>query len=157
MSGNVIAGLRSLLGQSQQNDKETSIRRGDRGASLIEFALIVPFLLSLTIGIVEMSNVFYIRNILNEAVRDATRRFAIGALDKVGTEDLIQQRVTDTIGFNGKVLVTETPIDDDNTDVTVSVTVPLQSLLLFQSLSGGFVTIGGSNPNLTFSATSLKY
>ena len=157
MSRNVIEGLRSLLGQNQQCRQDTHIRRGDQGASLIEFALIVPFLLSLTIGIIEMSNVFYIRNVLNEAVRDATRRFAIGALDKVGIEDLIRQKVTDTIGVNGKILVTETPIDDDNTDVTVSVTVPLQNVLLFEALSGGIVTFGGSDPNLTLSATSLKY
>ncbi len=124
---------------------------------MIEFALIVPFLMSLTIGIVEMSNVFYVRNVLNEAVRDATRRFAIGVLDKDGTEDLVRQRVTETIGSKSDVRVTETPIDDDNTDVTVSVTVPLQNLLLFESLSGGLVTFGGSNPNLTFSATSLRY
>lgn len=153
----MIEGLRSLLGQNQHCRQDTHIRRGDQGASLIEFALIVPFLLSLTIGIIEMSNVFYTRNVLNEAVRDATRRFAIGALDKVGIEDLIRQKVTDTIGVKGKIRVTETPIDDENTDVTVSVTVPLQNVLLFEALSGGIVTFGGSNPNLTLSATSLKY
>lgn len=124
---------------------------------MIEFALIVPFLISLTIGIVEMSNVFYTRTVLNEVVRDATRRFAIGILDKEGTEDLVRQKVTETTGSNGDVRVTETPIDDENTDVTVSVSIPLQNLLLFESLSGGLVTFGGSNPNLTFSATSLRY
>ena len=153
----MIDRLRTLPRESLRNCGKAGIWLEDLGASLIEFALIVPFLISLTIGIVEMSNVFYVRNVLNEAVRDATRRFAVGALDKNGTENLVRQKVTDTIGSTGEVLVTETPVDGDNTDVTVSVSVPLQNLLLFESLSGGLVTFGGSNPNLTFSATSLKY
>ena len=149
--------MRSLSRKIWRHCGKAGIWLEDRGASVIEFALIVPFLMSLTIGIVEMSNVFYVRNVLNEAVRDATRRFAVGALDQLATENLVRQKVTEAIGASAEVLVTETPVDDDNTDVTVSVSVPLQNLLLFESLSGGLVTFGGSNPNLTFSATSLKY
>jgi Flp pilus assembly protein TadG len=146
-----------LAEQDGQYRGKVGIFLEDLGASVIEFALVVPFLISLTIGIVEMSNVFYIRNVLNEAVRDATRRFAVGALDKDGTEIFVRQKISETIGSTGEVLVVETPIEGDSIDVTVSVSVQLQDLLLFDSLSGGLVTFGGSNPNLTFSATSLKY
>lgn len=138
-------------------DLADGLWREDLGASVVEFALIVPFLFSLAIGIVEMSNLFFIRSTLGDVVRDAVRRCAVGALDKSGTEQLVLQKVAETIDFTGNVRVSETEVDEQNTDVTVTLTVPLQNLLLFQNLSGGLVTFGGSDPDMTFSATMLKY
>ena len=139
--------------------------RDNSGASIVEFALLVPFLLTLTIGIAEMSNVFFIRTALNEVVRDAARRFAVGALDKIQTEQLVLQKVAETIDTTGEVQVTETEEGGEengssssasNDEVTVVLTVSLQDLLLFETL-GGVVTFGGANTKLTFSATMLKY
>lgn len=152
----------------------TSFWRGNQGASLVEFALIVPFLLSLMVGIVEMSNVFFVRNALGEVVRDATRRFAVGALDKAETEKFVLKKVADTINATGKVQVTETDDEGNDkdkksgkekrsesqaaiTDVTVSLTVSLKDLLLFKDLSGGLIEIGGGSSDLTLSASMLKH
>jgi Flp pilus assembly protein TadG len=139
---------------------------GELGASLVEFALLLPFLLSLAIGIAEMSNVFFIRNVLNEVVRDAARRFAVGAMDKSETEKLVLQKVAESINSTGKVIITESKDEGKkdesgdkgiNNDVTVALTVSLQDLLLFENLSGGLITLGDSTPKLTFRATMLKY
>ena len=139
---------------------------GDLGASMVEFTLLLPFLMSLAIGIAEMSNVFFIRNVLNEVVRDAARRFAVGAMDKTETENLVLQKVAESINSTGKVIITESKDEGEkdgsgdegiNNDVTVALTVPLQDLLLFENLSGGLITLGDSDPKLTFSATMLKY
>lgn len=46
------------------------------GAALIEFAIIVPLLLLLVIGISEFGFAFYHHNILNKSVQDGARYFA---------------------------------------------------------------------------------
>jgi hypothetical protein len=121
----------------------------------------------LTIGIVEMSNAFYIRNILNETVRDAARRFAIGAMNPDQTEAFILEKVAEIIDANASVVVTESDTTEAEKskeageasidDVTITLTVPFDDILLFENLSGGLITFAGSNPNMTFSATMLKY
>ena len=50
--------------------------------SAVEFALIIPFILTLTVGIIELSNVYYMRSQLSEIARDSVRRLAIGAQDE---------------------------------------------------------------------------
>lgn len=162
----MIQGYRSQSKRCRTNGLAKGLWREDLGASLVEFALLIPFLMSLMIGIIEMSNVFFIRSALNEVVRDAARRFAVGALDESGTEQLVLRKVAETIDSKGSVQVTETEDEEankksgnkvTNADVTVTLSVPLQELLLFRNLSGGLVTFGGAKPNLVFSATMLKY
>jgi Flp pilus assembly pilin Flp len=51
--------------------------RDDRGAAVIEFALIVPLLLLLLFGIIDMSRAFYTLNNLASAVREGARRGAV--------------------------------------------------------------------------------
>jgi Flp pilus assembly protein TadG len=47
-----------------------------KGAVLVEFAIVVPFLLLLAVGIVEFSFVYYHLNILNKSVQDGARYFS---------------------------------------------------------------------------------
>lgn len=46
------------------------------GAVLVEFAIVVPLLLLLVIGIIEFSYAYYHLNILNKSVQDAARYFS---------------------------------------------------------------------------------
>jgi len=50
-----------------------SIRKGSKGQSLVEFAMVVPFLLILVLGIVEFGRVWMMKNILTGAAREAVR------------------------------------------------------------------------------------
>jgi len=53
-------------------------RLGDeRGASAVEFALIVPFLLMLVLGIVEFSHAFQVQGTLSAAAREGVRVMAL--------------------------------------------------------------------------------
>lgn len=53
-----------------------SIKKPQSGAALIEFAIIVPLLLLLVVGIIEFGFAFYHLNILNKSVQDAARYFS---------------------------------------------------------------------------------
>lgn len=53
-----------------------SIKKFETGAALIEFAIIVPLLLLLVVGISEFGYAFYHLNILNKSVQDGARYFS---------------------------------------------------------------------------------
>jgi len=54
-------------------------RKNEMGQSLVEFALVVPLLLLLVIGIAEFGRAWMTRNILTGAVREAARIAAVQA------------------------------------------------------------------------------
>lgn len=49
----------------------------DRGAVAVEFAILVPFLLLLVIGIVELSHEYNVKITLTQAAREAARTMAV--------------------------------------------------------------------------------
>ena len=49
------------------------VRDGQRGTALIEFALILPFMLVLTLCVVDLSRAFYMKSVLTSAARDGAR------------------------------------------------------------------------------------
>lgn len=51
--------------------------RGERGASAVEFAFIVPLLLSLVLGIAEFGSAFQVQGTLSAAAREGVRVMAL--------------------------------------------------------------------------------
>jgi Flp pilus assembly protein TadG len=51
--------------------------RGERGASVVEFALVVPLLLVLVLGIVEFGHAFQVQGSLSAAAREGARVMAL--------------------------------------------------------------------------------
>lgn len=49
---------------------------GERGAVLVEFAILVPFLLLLLVGVAEIGYLYFHLNILNKSVQDAALYFS---------------------------------------------------------------------------------
>jgi len=127
---------------------------GERGAGAIEFALIVPFLLMILVAIIEMSNVYFTRNMLGEITRDATRRFAVGALEQTDVEAFVLKRLAENTHVTGHVDVAEAEVDGV-TDVTLSLSVPFADVLLFDSLIRGLWS--GAPENLSVNATMMKH
>jgi len=54
-------------------DKARSAVRSERGATAVEFALVVPFFLIFTIGIIDLGRLFYIKNIMHHIVEQTSR------------------------------------------------------------------------------------
>ena len=61
-----------------------------RGAVLVEFTLVVPLLLLLTLGVVDISRAFFVKNILYQAAREGVRTAAVMTSADV---DVVQARV----------------------------------------------------------------
>lgn len=129
-------------------------RLDERGVGAVEFALIIPFLLMLIVGIVEMSNVYFMRNQLSEIARDATRRFAVGALDETEVKTFVLKRLAQATDADGSVVVTETDVGDV-VDVSLSLSVPFADVLLFDHLIDSLWA--GAPDALSVSATMMKH
>jgi TadE-like protein len=57
----------------------------ERGAELVEFALVLPLLLLIVLGTIEFGRVYYTYNILSKGVRDGARYAATSRLQSDGT------------------------------------------------------------------------
>ena len=129
-------------------------RLDERGVGAIEFALMLPVVLTLIVGIIEMSNVYFMRNQLNEIARDATRRFAVGSLDESQLKTFVLKRVAETTRAKASVDVTETEADDI-VDVSLSLSVPFADVLMFDQLIESLWS--GAPKNLSVNTTMMKY
>ena len=132
--------------------------RPDQGASAIEFALIVPFLLALAAGIIEMTNVFFVRSQLSEIVRDATRRLAVDAFTEEEARSFITAKLAETTNALGVIDVAETHDEEKAADdVTVSLDVPLRDILIFDFVANSFGGTADEPVQLSVAVTMLKY
>ncbi len=81
-----------------------SRRRGERGASAVEFALVVPILLAIVFGIVDLGLAINRYAMVNNAAREGVREASLGATESEiravvtrGTDDL-PGTITITVG-----------------------------------------------------------
>ena len=119
-----------------------SIRRrrlvARRGAVIVEFALVVPFLALIVFGVIDFSRAYGQMNALDSALREGARfgskwkNYAVGDY-RTAVKDKIQSYAT-TYGFNGLDLtkVAVNTVDINNEFITVTVTahsIPLADAL----------------------------
>lgn len=63
-----------------------------RGTALIEFALVFPFLLVITLSVIDLSRAFFIKNMLYQAAREGVRSLVVSAPgDTAGVRERINQ------------------------------------------------------------------
>jgi Flp pilus assembly protein TadG len=74
-----------------------SLCRGERGAELIEFALVLPLFLFVTAGIVDFGFVFQQYNVVTNAAREGARLAAVPN----STRDAVQNRVNAYVKAGG--------------------------------------------------------
>ena len=53
------------------------VRTGDRGATIVEFALVAPVLCALILGIIAFGHAYFVQTTLSNAARDAVRVMAL--------------------------------------------------------------------------------
>jgi Flp pilus assembly protein TadG len=59
-------------------------RKMEKGAELVEFALVLPLLLVLCLGVIEFGRAYYTYNLLTKAVRDGARFGATSQVSSAG-------------------------------------------------------------------------
>jgi Flp pilus assembly protein TadG len=121
--------------------KMRRFRRQRRGAVIVEFALVVPFLFLIVFGIIDFSRAYAQLNNINSSLREGAR---FGAAQKNPTVASIQDEVIRFSTTWGNPLIRaeiDVAIGDD---ITVSVTdypITLPTLGGFLNLAGRQITV----------------
>jgi Flp pilus assembly protein TadG len=114
----------------------SSDRGTEAGQALVEFALVVPLLLLLVVGVIEFGRAWNVSQAVNYAARQGARTAAVlnGQLPPSQIEDSVVAVVTDALGSNNVACngCVEQPIPGAGVGqvVTVTVSVPYQFIVL---------------------------
>ena len=109
--------------------------RDERGQSLVEFALILPFLLILLMGIFEIGRAWQKYQVITDAAREGARVAAIGSGDASVDSAAVYQVVDDALA-RGKLTPADATVYYENLllgtgrPVTVSIEYPHNIFLL---------------------------
>jgi Flp pilus assembly protein TadG len=120
--------------------------RGERGQAVVEFALIVPLLVLLTMGMVDFGRIFYSYEGLANAAREGARYCALNPGNASGTQSRVNGEVN---GMVASVTASGCTNQPKGQPVTVTVTAPfsLVTPLLCSIVTcgpGNTVTVGAS-------------
>lgn len=101
--------------------------RGDRGAAVVEFALVMPILLLLLFGIIQYGLYFWAMQGGSDIARSAARMSATGdPADCDVFRDRIQDEIDRLAGTSGTATINRTYTQQDATAVTVGDTVVVE-------------------------------
>jgi len=117
-------------------------RRNERGTALIEFTLILPLILVLTIAVVDFGRAFFVKNVLEQAAREGVR---LRAVTSTADSALVTQRVNQVIG-PANVTVTSLLIEGPTASKQVHVKLTADFNWIFP---GVFNLLGASFSNPT--------
>ena len=110
-------------------------RKGERGASSVEVAVILPVLLLATVGIIDFARIVSARNMLSNAAREATRYASVRSIesDDPVTSELVLDQVLQRIGpLDPELLTIHTTWSPQNAP---GATVEVDLLYDFQPIS----------------------
>jgi len=126
-------------------DKRTAGRA--RGAAIVEFAVVLPLLMTILLGIIEYGWVFMVRQTLQNAAREGSRLVVLQT--SVAPYTNVLNRVAAVMAPT-RLSTYDTELTRDGCDETVTVTVPYNDV----SLMGGF--FGTHDYDLVGSCTMRK-
>ena len=121
--------------------------RGNRGQSVIEFAMVLPLLLLVVFGITEFSRAWMTVNILTQASREGARLAVVTAPDVA----LVTARVNEVCNAAGVTTTGITVVPPASSDPERRVTVTVQAD--FQVIPG--MILGTFSGTIPLSATSV--
>ena len=109
--------------------------REEGGASAVEFALILPLLIMLLLGVIQYGSLFLVQTRMNDAARDTARRLAVGDL-KTETDAEAHARALLADWAAPFTAVAALPRPPDH-DVSVTITVPMRQAALLDLVGFG--------------------
>jgi Flp pilus assembly protein TadG len=108
-----------------------TILKSDKGQNLVEFALVVPLLLLLVIGIAEFGRAWMTKNIMTGAAREAVRMAAVPpptGMTQAAWDQAIRDRADNVLNSAGviphSVIVIDNLVAYDPVSVTVTYSFP---------------------------------
>ena len=123
-----------------------SILKDEKGQNVVEFALVVPLLLLLVIGIAEFGRAWMTRNIMTGAAREAVRMYAVK--DDIAAADARADNVLSSGGLD----LTKRTITPGNSGDAVSYTISYD----FPVVIAGFIPGLNSSTIQLVSTTTMR-
>ena len=114
----------------------------ERGAALIEFTLVFPLLLVLTLTVVDVSRAFFVKNLAYQAAREGVRELAVSTM---ADSARVRMRVLQVTGAANVTLGSLT-LSGPNADNLMSVSVGVQYNWIFGGLFTWLGTGAFTNP-----------
>ena len=121
--------------------RPAAVRSSERGTALIEFALVLPMLLILTVAAVDFGRAFFAKNVLEQSAREGVRLLAVTSS---ADSALVRQRVLN-VANGGGVTVSDIVMTDPDANRQVSVTVDGEFNWIFPGIFNLFGA-GFANP-----------
>lgn len=120
-------------------------RRGQKGQAVVEFAVVLPVLLLILMGILDFGRLFYSVLTVRSAAREGARYGAVHATDDAG----IRQRVRDAaVGLEqDRLTITITPATSQRRvgePLTVDVTYPFEYVTPIAAITGREQVVRGT-------------
>lgn len=122
----------------------TARRRAEAGTALIEFALVLPILLVLAMGMLDFGRAFHMKGLLDQAAREGARIAVVTTPDP----DLVIARVNAVLGSGGYAPGTVAVVGPDPAHM---VTVTVTSTFTF--ITPGVFALIGATPGGNISMT----
>ena len=121
-----------------------ALRADVRGQALLEFALILPILLMLVLGIIEFGRIWNINQMVSDTTREGARRAVLAdpTITQQGVHDFMMQRLWDAHVDTNVVTITFTNWHSSNNPATVTVQFPYS--FMFFTRAFGTVQITSS-------------
>lgn len=113
-------------------------RKRDRGASAVEFALVIPLLFALLMGILAFGYAFHVQSVLSNSARDAVRVMALSNVSEIANpEDAAREAAISSAKpsvnladaqFEITPTTCEPSAESASETATVTITYPMQLL-----------------------------
>lgn len=125
-----------------------ALRADSRGQALLEFALILPILLMLVLGIIEFGRIWNINQMVSDTTREGARRAVLAdvTITEASVHDFMMQRLWDAHVDTGVVTITfsQTGANWKVSDLPQTVTVQFPYSFMFFTRAFGTVQITSS-------------
>ncbi len=117
------------------------IHRGETGQALLEFALVIPLLMLMVVGLFDLGYAVFVNNMISNAAREGAR---VGIIQMNTNADICNRVIAAAPGLNlscqpGSIDIDPSPTRDYGKPITVTVTFTYTPMtpLMGQFVGGG--------------------
>ncbi len=117
--------FRSFVRTARRITGRRSLLKDQSGVAAVELALVSPFLVLLMIGIVDFGGLFFLQNNMHTAARESARALAVQAVSESQAEQMAEDKLMNWGATFSVDATVPNPANPAETDVTVSISVPM--------------------------------
>lgn len=109
-------------------DRHMALAKGQDGVSAVEFAFVLPVILVLITGMINVGVLMLTQSNMVRVAQDAARALALAQMTELETEAYVQDKLG-KLGKNLKVEAVVPDTDAGETDVAVTISVPMADVV----------------------------